>query len=83
MEVGVQEAKTHLSRLLDQVEALQRRALTSLPVEHAHAAAVEQLPTHHRDPFDRLLVAQATVEGAVLATADDQLDRYAVPQLRP
>jgi PIN domain nuclease of toxin-antitoxin system len=49
-----------------------------LPVTIAHAAAVEQLPWHHRDPFDRLLVAQATVENAAIVSADDRLRAYDV-----
>jgi len=47
-----------------------------LPVEHAHALAVAQLPRHHRDPFDRLLVVQARAEHAVLVTADPALRPY-------
>ena len=51
-------------------------ALDHLPVTADHAAAVEHLPDVHRDPFDRLLVAQAVAEGAVLLTADEQLTGY-------
>ena len=51
-------------------------ALDHLPVTAEHAAAVEHLPDVHRDPFDRLLVAQAVAEGAVLLTADDRLTAY-------
>ncbi len=51
-------------------------ALDHLPVTADHAAAVEHLPDVHRDPFDRLLVAQAVAEGAVLLTADDRLTAY-------
>lgn len=47
-----------------------------LPINAEHAARVEQLPWHHRDPFDRLLVAQALVEDCVLVTADRTLDAY-------
>ena len=47
-----------------------------LPVTGAHAIAVQTLPPIHRDPFDRLLVAQASVEGIALATADPILARY-------
>ncbi|MGR6964968.1 type II toxin-antitoxin system VapC family toxin [Geodermatophilus sp. URMC 61] len=50
--------------------------LHHLPVAADHAAAVEHLPDVHRDPFDRLLVAQAVAEGAVLLTADDRLREY-------
>ena len=50
--------------------------LDHLPVTAEHAAAVEHLPDVHRDPFDRLLVAQAVAEGAVLLTADGRLAAY-------
>lgn len=51
---------------------------TPVPVEHAHALAVADLPPHHRDPFDRLLVAQARMLGVPLLTADQQIARYDV-----
>ncbi len=44
-----------------------------------HAAAVESLPWHHRDPFDRLLVAQALTEGAAIVSQDDRMQPYGVP----
>lgn len=50
-----------------------------LPVNGAHAAALDQLPPIHRDPFDRILVAQSIVEGFVLATADAMIGRYPGP----
>jgi PIN domain nuclease of toxin-antitoxin system len=50
--------------------------LDHLPVTADHAAAVEHLPDVHRDPFDRLLVAQAVAEGAVLLTSDHRLTAY-------
>lgn len=64
-----------------------RRALVEndyreLPVAGAHAAAVAGLPALHRDPFDRLLVAQARVEGVVLLTADQQVAAYGAPVRR-
>lgn len=49
-----------------------------LPVSLDHAAAVELLPWHHRDPFDRMLVAQASVEGAALVSHDAALQPYGV-----
>ncbi len=49
-----------------------------LPVQIDHTLAVEQLPDPHRDPFDRLLVAQAVVEGAVLLTIDKIFRQYPV-----
>ena len=47
-----------------------------LPVEPEHAAAVEDLPAHHADPFDRILVAQALVEPMRLITHDPMVARY-------
>lgn len=49
-----------------------------LPVEELEACLVHSLPSHHRDPFDRLLVAQATCYGLVIATNDPLIQRYPV-----
>lgn len=54
---------------------------TPVPVEHVHALAVADLPPHHRDPFDRLLVAQAQLLGVPLLTSDRQIARYDVDVL--
>jgi PIN domain nuclease of toxin-antitoxin system len=48
-------------------------------VEHPHALAVATLPPLHRDPFDRLLVAQALLLGLTIATADPSVAQYAIP----
>ena len=50
-----------------------------LPITGTHATAVDLLPPIHRDPFDRILVAQAQIEGLTLLTADDTLARYPGP----
>ena len=50
--------------------------LTELPVRSSAAALVETLPMHHRDPFDRLLIAQALSEPAQFYTSDDKLRQY-------
>jgi PIN domain nuclease of toxin-antitoxin system len=47
-----------------------------LEITHDHAAALDALPLHHRDPFDRMLIAQAKSEGMVLLTHDAQLAAY-------
>jgi PIN domain nuclease of toxin-antitoxin system len=52
---------------------------TELPVTLAHAEEFERLPRHHRDPFDRLLIAQARVEGATIVTHDRAFEAYGVP----
>lgn len=53
-----------------------------LPITSEHAAAVAGLPDLHRDPFDRMLLAQATVEGVALLTSDTQLAAYPGPILQ-
>jgi PIN domain nuclease of toxin-antitoxin system len=60
---------------------VERLGLIPMSVEHAHALRVAELPHHHRDPFDRLLIAQAQLEGATLATADPQFLLYDVDVL--
>ena len=57
-------------------QALDPSGFGELPVTGEHAASVARLPAHHRDPFDRLLVAQSLVENLVLLTADAQLAPY-------
>src|SRR5881394_2126457 len=55
-----------------------RTGVTQLAVLHRHALHVASLPLHHRDPFDRLLIAQAQVEDVAVLTADAQFERYEV-----
>lgn len=52
-----------------------------LSVTDAHALATLELPPHHRDPFDRILIAQARVDGMTVATADRRFAAYEVPLL--
>ena len=52
-----------------------------LPVTAKHAITTESLPPIHRDPFDRLLVAQAIVEEATIVTRDANIPKYAVPSI--
>ncbi len=52
-----------------------------LPIQHRHACAVLDLPALHRDPFDRLLVAQASVEELTLVTGDATVSRYPIQTL--
>lgn len=50
-----------------------------LPVTSEHAVAIDSLPPIHKDPFDRILVAQATIEGMALLTVDPVVARYRGP----
>ncbi len=58
------------------VEALIRNGFVELPLTAAHAARVAELPVIHRDPFDRMLVAQSVAEPMTLLTLDALLGRY-------
>jgi PIN domain nuclease of toxin-antitoxin system len=59
-------------------ELLAQSGTHSLPIQHHHTLQVAKLPPHHRDPFDRLLIAQAQVERIPILTADRQFARYDV-----
>jgi len=58
-----------------------RNSFELLQVSLAHATAVETLPAHHKDPFDRLLIAQALAEGTPIVSSDKQLDPYGIIRL--
>ncbi|MBI2059680.1 MAG: type II toxin-antitoxin system VapC family toxin [Nitrospirae bacterium] len=76
--------KASLARLVlpapvrEYVAEKMEQGLRLLPVEWSHAAAVEKLPFHHRDPFDRLLVAQALAESMPMVTGDRTFRAYGV-----
>ena len=58
-----------------------RLQLTALPISRSHVLYVRELPLHHRDPFDRLLVAQALIEGLPLISNDYTLDAYGITRI--
>jgi PIN domain nuclease of toxin-antitoxin system len=58
-----------------------RAGMTALDISHAHALRVHALPPVHKDPFDRLLVAQAGAEGLTVLTPDPHIGRYSIPTL--
>ena len=61
--------------------ALSNLSIRPLPMTHAHAFAVADLPAHHTDPFDRMLIAQACSEDMVLLTSDGAFLKYKVKTL--
>ena len=60
----------------DVYQGIDASGFTELPVRAAHATGVAGLPPHHRDPFDRLLIAQALLEPLLLITADSDRAAY-------
>jgi PIN domain nuclease of toxin-antitoxin system len=77
-EVAIKRSLGKLAVPAEYLSLLLDAGVQPLAVSVAHAAAVEQLPPHHRDPFDRMLVAQAGIEGAALVSRDDALQPYDV-----
>lgn len=63
--------------------ALHRSGIQPVPIGHPEALAVAALPMHHRDPFDRLIIAQADVLDATIVTVDAAFDEYDVEILDP
>ncbi len=78
-EIAIKRSLGKLDAPSGLVETLTSAGAAPMAITLEHAATVERLPHHHRDPFDRLLVAQATVEGAAIVSADKQLRSYDVP----
>lgn len=77
-EVALKRRLGKLDAPPDLLERLERAGIDLLPITVRHADRVGTLPMHHRDPFDRLLIAQAAVEGFTLVTGDDVVDDYEV-----
>ncbi len=71
--------KLHLPRELD--EATQEMSFQLLSIEPRHVRMIRMLPPIHKDPFDRMLIAQAIDEGLVLVTRDSEMRRYPVATL--
>jgi len=59
-------------------EQMALNAIEGLPIQMSHALHVYTLPDHHRDPFDRMLIAQAQLENLPILSADPQISLYAV-----
>ena len=80
-ELAIKQSLGNLTMARPVSDLIRRLRLTELPVTVRHGEAVGKLPLHHRDPFDRLLIAQAQVEGLVLVTGDRKLAQYGAPVL--
>jgi len=78
-EVAIKRSLGKLQAPADLAQTLLGAGAQPLPVTLDHAAGVEALPWHHRDPFDRVLVSQAVAEGAAIVSHDDRLRAYGVP----
>ncbi len=77
-ELGIKRALGKLTMPDGLAAALESGGFLPLAISVAHAERTPTLPPHHRDPFDRMLVAQAQLEALMLATADEKLAAYDV-----
>jgi PIN domain nuclease of toxin-antitoxin system len=80
-EIAIKRASGKLSFGFPVGKAIYGHGFNSLPISVEHAEWAGALPPLHRDPFDRLLVAQAQIEGLTLVTVDQQILLYQVPHL--
>ncbi len=80
-EVAIKRSLGKLDAPGDFASTLLGAGAQALSVTLDHAAAVESLPWHHRDPFDRLLIAQALSEGAALVSHDERFGGYGVQRI--
>jgi PIN domain nuclease of toxin-antitoxin system len=81
-EIGIKKGIGKLSAPPDLESQLTNHEFVPLPIRFAHADAVSVLPLLHRDPFDRMLVAQAQVESMTILTRDPRIARYDVQTIR-
>lgn len=80
-EIAVKRAKGRIKAPDNLGTIVTQRGFMHLPLTYQHAEQAGRLPMHHRDPFDRFLVAQAQTEGLVLVTRDERISLYDVPTL--
>ena len=78
-EIAIKIALGKLRTAQRPAQAVADAGFLELPIGFEHAEAVTRLPPHHGDPFDRILVAVAQVEGCAIVTSDSQFARYGVP----
>jgi len=81
-EITIKQSTGKLGGPPDLAERVRDMGFRELPVRHVHGIAAGRLPPHHRDPFDRMLVAQATTEGMALASRDASVALYDVEVLK-
>ena len=80
-EIEIKRASGRLSQTLDFQAIVSSLGLTFLPIIEKDAIGAARLPLHHRDPFDRMILAQAMNHGLTVVTHDQIFARYALPVL--
>jgi PIN domain nuclease of toxin-antitoxin system len=80
-EISIKKALGNLAAPDDLEQQVQTGGFVPLPISIAHGIAAGQLPHHHEDPFDRMLIAQALAEGLTIVTRDKRFNDYGVTLL--
>ena len=80
-EIAVNRAKGRITAPQNLAAVVEERGFIHLPLTFHHAEQAGDLPIHHRDPFDRFLIAQAQAEGLVIVTRDARIPLYGVRTL--
>ena len=82
-EIGIKQALGKLKVPESILPVIQSEGFEELPITCQHAELAARLPNHHRDPFDRMLIAQAVLEGLTLVTNDKQIETYDLAIMKP
>lgn len=81
-EIAIKKSRGNLDPPDDLDVQLAEKCFSLLPISLRHTHAIESLPHHHGDPFDRMLVAQAQTDGLTIVTSDPKIARYQVAVMR-
>ena len=81
-EIRIKQALGKLEVPANFRQVLNKQSFEMLAITAEHAHAVKDLPFHHRDPFDRMLITQAAVEGFTIVSSDTNIQKYQVPIIR-
>ncbi len=81
-EIAIKKSRANLNPPDDLDVQLAEKRFSLLPISLQHTRAIESLPHHHGDPFDRMLVAQAQTDGLTIVTSDRKIARYQVAVMR-
>lgn len=81
-EMAIKRALGRLEFPSNLVEVLRQDHIEPLPITLPHALAVADLPVHHQDPFDRMMIVQARIENLILVTRDAKINEYDVKVLK-
>lgn len=81
-EIAIKKSLGKLHAPNDLKAQIEKKRFTAMAISIEHALVVEQLPLHHQDPFDRILIAQATYENLIIVTRDRKFKNYEIKTIK-